>query len=136
MYKILVGIPAMFPPKELVNDKGLIIDKEIDDDAEEWCDVWCDFELSYYPDKKYYQFGFETMLGFNEKDGARNWIIKCLNVLTDYMNEHGYDTSKELDMHEVFTYGYSVNTEFEDIETAYAWLKSMVFGFHGKGLWD
>lgn len=130
MYKILVGIPAMFPPKELVNGDGLIVDMEVEDDE----DVWCDFELCYYPNSDCYQFDFETMLGFKEEDGARKWIVHCLSILSDYMRDHNYDTTKELDMYEVFTEGYNVSTEFKNIETAYAWLKMMVFGFRGDGL--
>lgn len=129
MYKILLGIPAMFPPKDLVNHNGLIIDKEVDDDV----DIWCYFDLCYYGNGRY-QFSFETMLNFDRDNGCRDWICECFELLTGYMNEHGYDTSKELSMYEVFTEAYNANTMFPDIETAYAWLKFVVNGFNGKGL--
>lgn len=133
MYKIVVGIPnsiaKMSMDKSLLKN-GVITDYEVKDDE----DIWCDFELAYDPYTNSYTFGFETMLGFEEKDGARNWIVHCLSVLTDYMHEHGYDTSKELDLYQVFTAGVNVDTTFFSIEEAYAWLKLMVFGFHGQGL--
>lgn len=128
MYKILIGIPAMFPPKDLVNEKGLIVNKEVD---EEW-GIWCDFEVTQ--SENYYELGFETMLGFKTEDGCRSWIQYCLDVFTEYMEEHGYDTSKELGMYEAFTTGYNVNTKFKSIEETYAWLKMIVYGFHGQAL--
>ena len=128
MYKILIGVPAMGCPKEYLNNDDLIIDKEIPDD----CDIWNDFELLY--NNGSYHFSFETMLGFEEKDGYKKWIRQCLDITTDYMNTHGYDTTKELDMYKVFTEGCNVNTKFKDIETAYAWLKFAANGFNGSGL--
>lgn len=129
MYKILFGIPAMFIPK-CANEKGYIEDYEVPDDA----DIWCDFELDYNLEEDSYSFSFETMLGFEEKNGCKDWIAHCLSLLNDYMNRHNYGTSKELDLYTVFTEGVNVNTHFETIEDAYAWLKLIVNGFNGKGL--
>lgn len=130
MYKILLGIPAMFLPKELVNEKGLIVDYELkneDDDG-----IWCDFEV--YQDEEGYHLDFETMLGFEGKDGCRNWIIECLSIMTDYMDSHNLDKTRELNMYEVFTQGINIKTTFDCIEDVYAFMKLMVFGFHGNGL--
>lgn len=129
MYKkILCGIPAL----ESLADKDIIIDREIGDDDP---DPWCDFELSYYPEDNKYQFEFETFLAFPNKDeGARDWIIYCLSTLTDYMDENELDMTKELNLYDVFTGGFNANTRFDSVEDAYAFLKMMVFGFHGKGM--
>lgn len=124
MYKIVYGIPAMF------FSTGHVKDLEVEDDDT----TWYDFELDYFPDKDCYLFGFETMVRFVDKDGCKIWITECFNYLTEYMKEKGYDTTKELNMYDVFTKGVSVNTHFDTIEEAYAWLKMMVYGFNGKGL--
>ena len=132
MYKILIGYPAMFPPNELLNEKGLIIDKELEFD--DYANIWFDFEVSYDSENESYHIGFETMLGFKEEDGCKNWIKTCLDIFTDYMVEHNYDTTRELDMDEVFTIGININTDFKTIEEAYAYMKFVVNGFNGKAL--
>ena len=123
MYKILLGIPAM--------DSELIIDKKIEDEESF---PWTDFEVGYKPEEDYYYLEFETFLGFNKEHTCRDWIIHCCSEFTKYMESHGYDTSKELDLYNVFTKGVDVNTHFESLEDAYAFMKMVVFGFHGKGL--
>ena len=122
-YKIICGIHGM--------DHEIITDRVVHGDEE----VWCDFELVYYPHLRYYKFNFETLwlCGFDEYEVA-NWIHHCLDVLTDYMDEHLYDTSVELNMWQVFTEGVDVDYRFKKIEEAYAWLKMMVYGFKGKGM--
>lgn len=133
MYKVIYGIPAMFLPKLdkiKLNKRGNVIDTEFEDDE----DPWFDFELDYIPSEDYYMLGFETFLSFDDPAGARKWITYCLSCLTVYMEEHGYDTSKELSLYDVFTEGMNVNTHFKSIEEAYAFLKIMVYGFNGKGL--
>ncbi len=120
MYKILVGIPAA--------SRELIIDKEFEDDV----DPWCDFEVVYYEGR--YHMEFETLLGFETPDGCRNWILECYNVFTDYMNSHGLDRTRELDMWSVFTNGVDVNTQFKELEDLYAFMKLLVLGFHGDGI--
>ena len=128
MYKMLVGIPAMMIPN-YANEKGLIIDKEFEESA----DPWCDFEFDYDMDEKKYYFVFETLLGFDNDSGCRDWIIDCMTLVTEYMISHNYDITKELSMYDVFTAGVNVNTKFDTIEDAYAFLKFVVFGFHGNG---
>lgn len=132
-YKILIGIPADMPMpekvKHAINEDGVIYDYECGDED---FDIWCDFEL--IQDERGYYFEFETMLGFDGEDGCRNWIMHCLSTLTHYMNDHGYNTNKELGMYTVFTEGVNVKTNFETIEDAYAWMKLIVDGFHGNGL--
>lgn len=132
MYKILIGILAMFPPKELLNEDGLIIDKE--SNQEDYDNLWCDFEVVYNSDKNVYNIGFETMIHFDEEDGCKNWLKTCLDVFTDYMISHNYNTEQELNMYEVLTQGINVNTNFKNIETVYAYMKFVVNGFNGKAM--
>lgn len=129
MYKILVGIPAMFIPNFADKD-GIIHDYECDYST----DIWCDFAVCYNQKENYYFFEFETMLGFKENDGCKNWIKTCLEKFKLYMDKNNLDTTKELSMYEVFTEGVDINTHFENIETAYAYLKMLVYGFNGTGM--
>lgn len=136
-YKILFGIPAMFAPKCVpLTEKGYVEDYEVEDyeiNNPEF-DIWFDFSLEYDYKEDYYYLTFETFLCFNEKDDCRAWIEHFLDELTDYMERHGYDTSKELNMFEVFTEGANVLDHFKTVEDAYAALKLAVHGFHGIGL--
>ncbi len=118
----------MFPPKEAINDKGYIEDYTVEDG-----DIWCDFEVGYDLDNRYYYLSFETLLGF--KPGkCKEWIKKCLDTFTEYMVNHKYNTEKELDMCSVFTDGINVNTQFNTIEDTYAFMKFVVNGFNGDAL--
>lgn len=120
-YKILLGIPAM--------GNSVIRDMKISDDQS---DPWLDFEVGYI--NGYYYLEFESYIGFDTEDGCRNWIISCLAEFTRYMDDHHYDMSKEISLYDAFTEGVNVNTHFETLEDAYAFMKMMVFGFHGQGL--
>ena len=130
MYKILIGIPVMEAPESTtLNTKGYFEDYEL---KEGFTPPWDDFDLIY--ENGLYYFEFETLLSWDSDDGARNWIVHCLDMMTDYMQRHGYDTTKELDLYEVFTAGANVKSTFTSIEEAYAFLKFTVNGFHGKGM--
>ena len=134
MSKILLGIPAIFVRPEMIkniNAKGLVIDFEVEDVL----DYWFDFSVEYNKKDNYYFLSFETMLGFENAQKCRDWIKHCLDRFTEYMNEKGYSTDKELTLYDVFTTGINVNSHFETIEDAYAFMKFAVNGFHGKGLW-
>lgn len=120
MYKIVVGIPAY--------GAETIIDKELEDNE----DIWCDFSVEH-SDNGYY-LSFETMLGFEKPNGCRDWILHCLAVFTEYMINHGFDITRELDMYEVFTRGVGADTHYDEIEDLYALMKLLVLGFHGDGL--
>lgn len=132
MRKICIGVPAMMIPEELVNEKGIIIDKEFENDED--LDIWCDFSLEYDSKDETYQLSFETMLGFSEENGCVNWIKCCFDIFTEYMIEHKLDTSVVLNMYDVFTEGINVRTHFKSIEDAYAFMKFCVEGFAGNGL--
>lgn len=129
MYKIIYGIPAIIKPKDIeFNSKGHIEDVEVEDDY----GCWCDFEV--IKDNGIYTVLFETMLGFDEEDGCKKWIKYCFDCMTDYMKTHEYTTERELDLHQVFTQGINVNTEFDSLTDLYAFLKFTVKGFNGRGL--
>lgn len=134
-YKILLGIPTSFSyltkaVQDTLDNEGLIKDFVVEDEA----DYWCDFSIEYNIDEEYYNLSFETCIGFETKEECRNWIIICLDKFTEYMEEKGYDTSKELDLYQVFTKGINVNSHFKTIEDAYAFMKFVVNGFHGDGM--
>lgn len=132
IYKILFGIPAQFVPKFVPKtEKGYIEDYDVDDP---YADIWCDFCLGYDYKDDFYYLEFETFLGFEKDGGCREWVEHCLLELEDYMKRHGYDTSKELNMYDVFTEGVNVRSNFKSIEDAYAFLKFAVHGFHGDGI--
>lgn len=137
MYKILLGIPAepaylTKAVQDAVDDTGLIKNIVVHNEIGE--DYWCDFSVEYNIVKKYYYLSFETCIRFDEEDGCRKWIVTCLEEFTNYMYENGYDTSKELNMYEVFTEGINVNSHFKTIEDVYAFMKFVVNGFHGNGM--
>lgn len=128
MAKIIYGIPATFTPNIKLNNKNHIEDYEIDD----YYDIWCDFEV--IENNGVYTVEFETMLGFQNSSKCRDWIIYCLSCMTDYMDRHRLNKMHELSLHQVFTQGVNVNTKFNSLEELYAYLKFVVFGFHGNGL--
>lgn len=133
MIKVLLGIPAMFMNPEMsknVDADGIVKDFEVTEDA----DYWFDFSVEYNIKQNYYYLSFETMLGFENAKKCREWIKYCLDKFTEYMNEKGYSTDKELSLYDVFTTGVNVNSHFETIEDAYAFMKFAVNGFHGEGL--
>lgn len=124
LYKIIYAIPATSEPD--------IIDKDVAED--EWAYMMNDFEVVYDYKTHKYTVDFETMLCFGTDDGARNWIGHCVYKMTDYMVTHNLSVLRELNLYEVFTQGINVNTEFDSLEDVYAFLKFVVFGFHGQGL--
>jgi hypothetical protein len=131
MSKILLAEVFVTPEmRKNINTKGLVIDFEVKDVL----DDWFDFSVEYNKKDNYYSLSFETILGFENAQKCRDWIIYCLDRFTEYMNEKGYSTDKELDLYEVFTEGINVNSHFETIEDAYAFMKFAVNGFHGEGL--
>jgi len=137
MYKILLGIPASISYltqaiKEAVDDRGLIKNLIVHNEIGE--DYWCDFSVEYDMEEKYYYLSFETCIGFEEDDGCRKWIVTCFEEFTNYMYENGYDTSRELNMYQVFTEGINARSHFKTIEDAYAFMKFVVNGFHGNGM--
>lgn len=129
---VVFGIPANWPQdlSGFSDDDGIIRDRTMKENE----DIWCDFELDYFEDEAYYQFFFETFIGFKSEDDCRKWLIYCFDKLTEYMISQGYNTSKKINLYQAFTDGVNVNTKFEDIGTAYAWMKMMIYGFHGNGL--
>lgn len=92
------------------------------------------FDITYLKKENKYILGVETMIHFEKRDGCKSYILFILDKFTEWMKENNYDTNKELCMYEVFTEGLNINSEFDDIETAYATFKLLAKGFNGDGL--
>lgn len=88
-----------------------------------------DIDLIYLKDEKKYVLGIETAYLFDNKSGEYKYVEHLLNKFTEFMEQNNYDTSKELDVYEVFTEGININTHFDSIEDAYTAFKMLVNGF-------
>lgn len=93
-----------------------------------------DFDITYLKKENKYILGVETMLSFDLPIMCQNYMQWILKEFTKWMKENNYNTDKVLNMYEVFTEGLNINSEFDDIETAYATFKLLVKGFEGNGL--
>lgn len=88
-----------------------------------------DLDVTYYKDENKYVLGVETLLGFSDQHGKYDYVRYLLDEFTKFMNKNGYDTSRELALHEVFTFGFNINTHYDSIEECYAAFKMLVNGF-------
>lgn len=142
MHKIVFGIPILWKDKHFKENKSaekdelspFIDDLTINPEQDEI--PWCDFALEYDFEKNYYYFSVETAVGFDTETGSIDTIRFYFDCFTKFMEKNHLDTSKELDMYEVFTEGININTHFNSEEDAYAFMKFAVRGFRGKGLYD
>lgn len=99
-----------------------------------WGGFGDDFEVIKYKDTGKYQMFVETMLGFDSNEALHKYVRSILDTFTTWMIENGYDTSKRLNMYQVFTTGLNINSEFDSLEELYATLHLLVNGFSGSGL--
>lgn len=91
-----------------------------------------DIDILYNKENKVYLLGIETIYQFtNEQEGEKIYIQHLFDKLTEWINNNGYDTNRELDIYDVFTRGLNINSEFESIEELYATFKWLVRGFCG-----
>jgi len=89
-----------------------------------------DLEVTYMKKESKYMLGVETMLFFDDgRQGERNYLQFLLDRFTEFMIENNYDTSRELELYQVFTEGININSEFESLEDAYAAFKFFVRGY-------
>ena len=88
-----------------------------------------DFDVTYLKDKNKYILGVETMLFFDNDHGKYEYVKWTLDKFTEFMEQNGYDTTKEFELYEVFTNGININSEFDSIEECYAAFKMFVNGF-------
>lgn len=90
-----------------------------------------DFDIIYNKETQKYFMGVETVYQFREKDGEKIYIKNLLDKFTEWMIKSGYNISKKLNIYEVFTAGYNINTEFDNLEDLYATFKFCVDAFIG-----
>lgn len=88
-----------------------------------------DFDITYLKDENKYVIGVETALFFDDENGEYNYTRFLLDKFTDFMEQNGYDTTREFELYEVFTDGININTHFNSIEDCYAAFKMLVNGF-------
>lgn len=89
-----------------------------------------DVDITFNKNDNTYSISIETIYQFrNGKTGERIYIKNLFNKLTEWMISKGYDTTREVELHEVFSAGNNINTEFETIEELYATFKCLVNGF-------
>ena len=93
-----------------------------------------DFEIIRYKDSGKYKMFIETMIGFDSDEGLQKYVNDLLDTFTKWMINNGHDTSKRLDMNQVFSEGLNVKSEFESLEELYATLHFLFNGFSGSGL--
>jgi hypothetical protein len=92
-----------------------------------------DIDIILDNNTKTYLISIETIYEFdNGRDGEKQYIKYLFDELTDWMNNQGHDTTKELTLWDVFTTGNNISTEFESLEDLYATFKFMVKGFCGE----
>ena len=88
-----------------------------------------DFEVIYHKDTNKYSIGIETFFMFDTRDDAKEYLKETLNQFTSFMNENEYDTNYKINMYDVFTRGYNINTKFDTLEECYSMFKLLVDGF-------
>lgn len=88
-----------------------------------------DFDLTYLKDEDKYVMGVETIYLFKDAIAERNYIIDIFTQFTKWMEENGYDTTKEPSIIDIFTYGININSKFDSIEDAYMAFKYFAIGF-------
>lgn len=88
-----------------------------------------DFDVTYLKDENKYVIGVETALFFDDENGKYNYLRFLLDRFTEFMEENGYDTTREFELYEVFTNGININTHFDNMEDCYAAFKMFVNGF-------
>lgn len=87
-----------------------------------------DFDLIYHKNIHKYSLSIETIYMFKE-NGQYGYMQSLLDEFTKWMELNNYKTNRTLSLHEVFTEGISINTQFDSIEEAYSAFKLLVNGF-------
>lgn len=88
-----------------------------------------DLDITYLKDEDKYVLGVETIYMFDDENSKYRYMKFLLDKFTEFMEQNGYNTSKELSLHEVFSEGININTRFHSIEDCYTAFKMLVNGF-------
>lgn len=87
-------------------------------------------DIFYDKESKSYILSIETLYLFTSgQEQEKRYIRNLFNKLTEWMNSKGFDTTQELNFHDVFCTGLNINSEFESLEQLYATFKFLVKGF-------
>lgn len=81
-----------------------------------------------------YWFTVETFIGFEDKNGCVDYMHRILKEVEEWMLKHNFNTSKELNIYEVFTEGLNAESKMKTIEDCYALIKFLIRGFAGQGV--
>lgn len=88
-----------------------------------------DIDLIYLKDENKYILGIETMFMFKEEEHKLNYLKGCLQAFTEFMKDNGYNTEIKPFWMDIFSYGWNINTHFDNIEDCYAMFKLLVNGY-------
>lgn len=88
-----------------------------------------DIDLIYFKDENKYGLSIETIFEFDKEEYKLNYLNRCLDSFTEFMVRNGYDTEVKPHWMDVFSYGYNMNTHFDNVEECYAMFKLLVNGY-------
>ena len=109
---------------------GVISSNDVTGSKEANLNTLNNIDIIYNKKEKTYSISVETIYQFrNGKEEEKTYIKNLFNKLTEWMIHKGYDTTKEVNLSDVFAEGQNINTEFETIEDLYANFKYLVNGF-------
>ncbi len=88
-------------------------------------------DILYDKESKLYRLYIKTLCLLTDEQEKR-YIRNLFDKLTEWMESKEYDTTQELNFHDLFSAGLNINSEFESLEQLYATFKFMVNGFCGE----
>lgn len=86
-----------------------------------------DIDLIYLKDEGKYILGIETIFQFEKEEYKINYLKRCLDAFTKFMEDNGYGT--EVKPHWCDVFGNGMNTHFDSIEECYGMFKLLVNGY-------
>ena len=93
-----------------------------------------DLDIYYCKSSQKYSIFVETIYDFiGGRSGETQYMIHMLNAFTQWMEDNNLDTNKKLSLHDIFTKGLNINSEFDSLEQLYSTLKFLVAGFAYSG---
>lgn len=84
-----------------------------------------DIDLIYLKDEGKYILGIETIFQFEKEEHKINYLKRCLDAFTKFMEDNGYNTEVKPHWTDVFTYG-GMKVHFDNIEECYGMFKLLV----------
>lgn len=84
-----------------------------------------DIDLIYLKDEGKYILGIETIFQFEKEEHKIDYLKRCLDAFTKFMEDNGYNTEVKPHWMDVFTYG-GMKVHFDNIEECYGMFKLLV----------